>query len=348
MKITTSQEQSEADCCGCLVSCNAPRKECESITLTLCGFQLETNEGLTTEDYCRRFKKQLQEESKEETYVYGSPTTTRVYTLEASTLYEYELAAATFAAGACGDYDIVSASWDEQTTWSSSAETASYSTTGSITAGVDNGEHTIFTTTQSGGGFEFDSDYCTILQNTAYNHTVDTSTPGQVVYTRTADYGSGGTETTTKTFSDELDFVNQMDAVSFPDDVNGSECSSKIECAIGTQSRYRFGVPFGYSTEEMPRSTWEMEWDEATASADWWEWFDTGMTGTEPTPGPTLTPRSWIWAGDMGEPWSNWFELSMPEEAGENRVINVMVKCFNSNRLGVKPTASGDSYNPAA
>lgn len=109
-----------------------------------------------------------------------------------------------------------------------------------------------------------------------------------------------------------------------------------------TQGSYRFGVPADYSTGPDPRSTWEMQWDEVFASAGWWAWFDAGMIGTEPTPVATLhASQSWTWGGSMAAPWSSWFEPII-EAPGEIRPVNVMIRCYNSTRIGTKPTAYGD------
>jgi hypothetical protein len=102
-----------------------------------------------------------------------------------------------------------------------------------------------------------------------------------------------------------------------------------------TKARYRFGPPVDYT-----RSTWEMEWDLVFASTEWWTWFDAGATGTEPTPGPSLVShQSWVW--DSEAEWSDWYEIPLPTEPGETRVVNVLTTCWKSTRIGTKPTASG-------
>lgn len=108
--------------------------------------------------------------------------------------------------------------------------------------------------------------------------------------------------------------------------------------------RYRHGVPENYSTIARPRTTWEESWDEVFASLAWWEWFDGGMIGTEPSPGPSLvTHRTWTWAGDMAIPWSDWFVIEPPETPGEVRVVNRLVTCWRSTRQGHKPSLIGDA-----
>ena len=113
---------------------------------------------------------------------------------------------------------------------------------------------------------------------------------------------------------------------------------------FATWARYRLGVPEFYSTEDEPRSYYEVWWDEVQASDDWWDWFDGGKEGEEPAGGPVLvTSRTWSWGGDMGARWSEWFEMAPPTVSEHAiRVANVMVKCWKSQRLGVVPTAHGD------
>ncbi len=113
--------------------------------------------------------------------------------------------------------------------------------------------------------------------------------------------------------------------------------------SVLTRSRYRFGVPEEYSTDDAPRSVWEMQWDEVFATSAWWGWYDGGMTGDEPPPGPDLlASREWTWGGEMADPWSEWFALPVPAEAGETRVVNILVRCYRSARLGGKPSPYGD------
>jgi hypothetical protein len=67
--------------------------------------------------------------------------------------------------------------------------------------------------------------------------------------------------------------------------------------------------------------------------------------GTEPTPIPSLIgSRSWLWGGDMGALWSEWFVLPLLTAPGEIRQVNLRIKCYKSTRLGVVPTAIGEVY----
>jgi hypothetical protein len=101
--------------------------------------------------------------------------------------------------------------------------------------------------------------------------------------------------------------------------------------------RYRFGIPIGYT-----RSTWEMQWDEGFFSQAWIDWDSGGKVGPEPTPPSLLASRSWNYSG--ASDWSDWFEIESPDENGQIKVVNVMIKCWKSARLGVKPTSFGEIF----
>jgi len=101
--------------------------------------------------------------------------------------------------------------------------------------------------------------------------------------------------------------------------------------------RYRFGIPTGYT-----RSTWEMQWDEGFFPKAWLDWDSGGRIGPEPTRPSLLASRSWNYSG--GDGISEWFYPAVPADVGETRIVNVMVKCWKSTRLGVKPTISGEVF----
>ena len=128
--------------------------------------------------------------------------------------------------------------------------------------------------------------------------------------------------------------------------------------------------------EPVERTVFECQWDEYFFPPEWDEWkalkdefaattaahdawaaceaLTPGDCGDEPTisatPGdePTapslVTHQSWSYGGT--DEFSDWFEIAVPEAKGQTRVVNMLVKCYHSTRLGVKPTASGEVYNP--
>lgn len=120
--------------------------------------------------------------------------------------------------------------------------------------------------------------------------------------------------------------------------------------------------------EPTPRSVYEIQFDEGFFSSEWTSWkvlkdaFDAetaahaawvagGSVGPEPDvsadPGaeptaPTLVAsRSWIYAADE---WSPWYEMAVPTEAGETRIVNMQSLDRRSSAIGQKPTAHGEVY----
>jgi hypothetical protein len=121
--------------------------------------------------------------------------------------------------------------------------------------------------------------------------------------------------------------------------------------------------------EPTPRSTYELQWDEVFFPEEWEAWkalkdaFDAATAaheiwteceedcgdepvipedpGAEPTAPSLVASRSWVYAADE---WSGWFEIAVPTEPGETRVVNMLVICYRSAALGQKPTAHGEVY----
>lgn len=132
---------------------------------------------------------------------------------------------------------------------------------------------------------------------------------------------------------------------------------------------YRVGTPKGYT-----RKRWELQWDEVFFPKEWEEWkalkdaYDAAVANheawkeanpatrgpepavpTEPSSEPDLKPslvneRSWVWNGSQTKKYSDWFEMPAPSDEGENRIVNMMVICWRSSRIGQKPTTCGEIY----
>lgn len=118
------------------------------------------------------------------------------------------------------------------------------------------------------------------------------------------------------------------------------------ECADGppeagatvtsTKVRYKFGIPVDYD-----RSNYDLQWDEVFFPKEWDEWNSGGQVGTEPTPGPSLVAsQSWSYTG--GSDWSDWFEMGPPTDEGEIRVVNLRGIGYTT-KYGMKPTAWGET-----
>lgn len=188
---------------------------------------------------------------------------------------------------------------------------------------------------------------------------------------------SATTEVSSVSLSDPVtvEFMKSViDALEFPEPRLGGSCTSILELdplsptqpSLIRRARYRFTVPDGYT-----RSRWEMQWDVVFFPKEWEDWkalktaYDAAVAehtawenadpetrgpepvvpddpGEEPSPKPSLvSEHSWSWAG---EDWSDWYELPAPEEAGETRVVNLMVICWRSSKIGQKPTPHGEVY----
>lgn len=305
MKILTSQDYDRINCCGCgLPSCPEPRKACES----LYGEGRMAgfiNDNLPPEEWYEQFFAQLK--------------------------YQYQ------------DAGGESGHWIQWT-----VEPMANIWVGGVQV------QQAVSTREDGGG-------------NGYGQPMETTYSGPV----TSDQAKAGM---LATIQEHIDWENE--------EMNkGSESSSSIESwtqfGVGvTYARYRFGVPEGFSTPEAPRSTWEMRWDEvffpeaydqwvmdaanhreAVAAHEAWEACEAaspGQCGEEPEippdPGPApaqptvVANREWTWGGSMDAPWSPWFEIPLPEGRGQTRTVNILVKCYKSTRIGVKPTAHGESY----
>ena len=105
----------------------------------------------------------------------------------------------------------------------------------------------------------------------------------------------------------------------------------RITAANATKAKFRIAPPVGFSTVELPRTTYEAQWDYVMFPAN-----------TDP---PTIVgSASHIWDGDSDEPWSDYFEIPVPTVIGEVRRVNLIILSYRSARLGQKPTAHGEVY----
>ena len=135
-------------------------------------------------------------------------------------------------------------------------------------------------------------------------------------------------------------------------------------------NRYRWTVPPEWiGTRSVLDLTWDEiffpevwdEWDQKVEIYEAWEaayaaWVAGGSVGPEPVepeePGPEpedkpvlVENRDWTWDG-ISE-YSEWFVMGFPPDPGvpgEIRTVNLAVNCWNSIRLGRKPTWHGEIY----
>ena len=128
--------------------------------------------------------------------------------------------------------------------------------------------------------------------------------------------------------------------------------------SIGKEAGYRYCVPEDYSTDEAPRSVYEVQWDVGFFTSIWLEWYASDQSDPEPIPIPQFhSQEDWTWSGDMEDPCSPSYVLPKPTDFGldndmeatppivwETKRLNVLVVCWHSSVIGVKPTAHGFQY----
>lgn len=352
MIITTSQERNLVDCCACqLPECDPPRKECESVAL--CGYALPDIEGITDLQRVTRYRSIEVEKVKS----YASGT----YSFRDGS-YKPEVEGTFDSTERCSrDATTVSGSCDEEevsTYYNGVNDYKEYGYDGTLigeavtTQHSESGPGACAGTEQVVGTGIFGSsgpstwNVCSCVAVSAMPGGTTDFTLSGTVLTRTASLGVDSmpdwfwTDDYTQTITFSSPINADLEALAFDDAdaIHGTACSPFVTYgggavdAIGTigKARYRFGVPAGYSTAEVPRSYYEAQWDEV--------FFPT-------TGDPVLiASQSWLWGGDMGAPWSDWFELPLLTAPGEIRVVNLLIKCYKSARLGVKPTSVGEVY----
>lgn len=345
MIIRTIQEANQVICCPCaLPECADPRIECESYGFSFdCFFApYDWDEA----DPYKRFLKKTVEYTYQNQYTTGGDSYERAEYIKT----EYE---ANYENDPCGYYDesVTSTVYERNDQPSIPTDTTYNASSSSVRGGACTGTQTFVDALDPSNNYTTSYSSCTPLD---LNEN-ETWTRAGYVFTLVEPVGTDITLTSVVTYSDELTLewaTDTITAIPFPETPQGSNCESVVstpEIFPDTvdyiqKSRYRFGVPEDYSTEEAPRSTWEMTWDEITASLVWWSWYDGGMIGDEPAGGPTLVAsKSWIWGGDMESPWSDWNELPIPEDLNyATRFANILTTCWKSNRHGNKPTETGD------
>jgi hypothetical protein len=321
--------------CGCceMPSCPVPTRECESITVEICGHVLPEHEENEPGDECRRF---------------ATKTTTRVIdyfeeepSTPSSSQQNYTgtyVSSKTLVDGEC------------ITSWATSS---TYSDTG--TTYVAGGAFTETTTLDWTSSSNSDDDECVgggtytlrrVFDDPEIEDEFDSGDWPEPVYcpleaTPSGTWTKSGFsytdpsntyEVTNVTYSGEIVAAEYLEAFSFPDDANGVSCVASTGCAIATKSRFRWIIP-----DTWPGSYFKITWDEVFFPDD------------ESTPTVVNANRSWTWEGP-GDPededtWkSGWYSLAPPEAPGEVRVVNIRYECYKSAKFGTRPQITGEAY----
>ena len=357
MIIATTQDLELVGNCGCpcdLVVCDEPRKECESITTDACGYLLPDHEGLADEEKCLLFTKKNVSERVE--YSFSDETTT---------INSDELAQTTWQKwddGTTCDVRLFSTTYDETETnvvVIDGETTSDQSTVIHLQSGIGQPCNGSVTYTD---GVDPENSYTDTLDSGCVS--IDFSPDGTYTYASHTYTQTSVVGDTTTTIS--ISYTDQVTAAILAEQLERkialieegdpwpeTECVSKVtetkilddednvicrQVDSAQKARYRFGVPAGFSTTEHPRSTYEAQWD-VGFFPDGWD------SGDPEAPVPSIVEsKSWIWGGNMEDLWSDWYEIPVPDGPGESRVVNLMVICYRSSRIGQKPTAFGEIY----
>ncbi len=345
-------------CCG-MPACGEPRKECQSIEEPICAFHFPDACYLVTEEgeECRGFREisfVYHKESSIEPLV-GSATVTQTEVEHWETAFKYE-----YLDGVCTLF-ILSGSYSRVLTTTSTAgpegnpETQNwvevFTQTGTAPVGVFSFPHFVgtetFTSTRPGG-----EPYSGAFSRAMGLDSISPcSSRDGLVFSSIQAYPRI-TITRTQTFSAEI--ANSDDALvglEFPADANGTYCYPLFECDSARKTRYRFGVPLGYTG-----STYELQWDYVFFPAEWDAWRilkdafidNPGLPdpGPAPEPAPHFIAENVTWTRFDGD-FSDWYPTD-PVGAttnGEARTVNIQVVCTRSI-YGEKPSFYGEIYNP--
>jgi len=409
-------------------TCPAPSIECQSITVSACGYSLPEHEGIPDSDLCLLFSTltkvgsdvtDINEVADGNTYIFsGSQTSSVIFAMEFITVPGVgelpdtrECEEVQKSTSYSEDESITDGPTGAPTTDTDGTQSSSSTGEGPCT-----GTYTFTDNLDAGNNDSGEFNFCDDLEgldpiDSGFTYT----SPG--VFSKTFDPGFGTINTISYTYSEPVVLATLiaevearkviLDGADWP----GTVCQSTVQFNYGyaepeplpdpppdppepepepvvvctqisdaTISRYRFGVPSGFSTTEAPRTTfevqaddyffptvwdaWDLEkaaYDESVADHEAWEAADPETRGDEPEvlpePGEEPTPpvlvasRSWSWSGDMEDAKSPWYEMAIPEDTevpGETRRVNLAVNCWNSTRYGRKPTWHGEIYTPPA
>jgi len=339
MIIRTSNEQSLVNCCPCdFPSCEAPSVSCESISIDACGYSLPYNVSIATADLCKLYKTKSDTEVRalhyntDGTNYSNDETNTEVSEMFGLSCIERLVS----RSHNLDESNAYTPEGDESP--SSDINVTQVSTTDSN--GVCTGTETYTDNIDSGNNYTnsfpydvplaFEPDGTWSYSAGVYTYSFPPGVYDSLIWTTA--YSNLVTRTSLLT---DLDSVISTITGPWPDDgciaiTHNTSLSGCDQIDSVTKSRYRYGVPANFSSLSATRSTWEMQWQEV---------FFPSLSSESPS---LVANRSWIWDGNMDHAWSDWYVIDPPSSPGEVRRVNLLVKCYNSTRFGVKPTSHGE------
>lgn len=362
--------------CGCceMPTCPTPELECQSISITACGFPLPSHEDVPVEDSCKLwFKKTVTFTETQSgaftTTIGGQPASGTQTRVDIQTT----IREAKRVDGEC----------EETVTQSSYSQEIEYEVT--IDGETDPFAHYTVSQSTSGDGISCPGTYSyTDILDSANNDSyainfcpvIDFSIDNTWSYTSYGVFTKSTTDASTDpdtetTINITFEAVSadsvkaELDELSFPDDATGELCYSATEgdpdCegAItgGTKTRYRWVIPDTFEGSYF-KVTWDIleepdGWDATIDDPD----YEPPVPNDPPEPIPQVPDpdapdrsfvsqdNTWEWAGPgTSDPdsWkSSWYEIDPPTVPGTRRVVNTRFECYRSP-YGNKPQVTGE------
>jgi len=331
-------------------------QECESISLTICGYSVPACEDITAADQCRRFATRTDSEVYAGTIDDVLDNDERwdvTYDIEITTIRNVEN-----VDGSCVDsiggstrdwrfekdvehqvYNEETEEYEFQYWYNHVFETNSVSTNGTDCTGTysttevsdDPAHNGTSGVLEDGAPDCTQADHDVALTECDWTRTGETFTKSEAWVPSLFGVDGTGTLVSTAVFSDEIIVPDVLAAMVFPDDVNGDFCSALNDCDTGRIARFRWVIP-----DTWPGSYFKITWDIVTYPTD---------PEAEPSYVQDLT---WTWPGP-GDPededsWkSEWYEIEPPGEPGERKIVNIRFECYKSAKFGVKPQVTGEA-----
>lgn len=372
--------------CGCceMPSCPVPGKECQSLTVPVCGYSLPEHEDVEANP-CLRYttKTTTTAYSQSITSTSGTVVTTDNVTYNATatarnipsivdsaiSCFEMFSQNLTFTSEyrVTDDGDLVER--QDYTRTDTSPEpsdllllpgsTAIYSTYTELGVTEYPPDPPVSTPGSGDGVATFYSEgYNGISIDNSWTYTA----PGTFTKTVTIT-GGGTTETTTWTvvFSGDIeDVIGDMAWADYTDYL-GTLCNAVRDCTEITKVRYRWVVPESHSGSYF-LITWDVvffpEGHDATINdpdatppdplpegVTEEEWWADHQVPDPDAPNPSVIEDDKTWEWTGGTRTSSWYEIAAPSSQGETRIVNVRFICYRSP-YGQKPQTTGEAYEP--